>query len=207
MRTFLRMGHIVVERMDWYRIASFVKTAAIKLRVQQQHQDQSKRILGDSVKITYQTPCHTKRFKHVKITPVYATAQIIEVQEKQIRLPASTAKRALGQYESWDHGCIFRSSSRCSPKTCRLISRTASNPSRPLLAFWLNLSTLASSTLFLIFCQPPHNAVIFASWLKLVVEVGSSDDGRYVTVSRTLRTLDHVRFDEHIVTFFEIGST
>ena len=98
------------------------------------------------------------------------------------------------------------SNSLCSLNTRRLISKTASNPSFPRFAFWLNLSTLASSTLFLIFCHPPQSAVILASWSKSV-EKGFNKDGRYTTVSRTLRTLDHVRLVEHIVSFFVVGST
>lgn len=107
-------------------------------------------------------------------------------------------------FHAWS--CRF-SSSRCSLKTRRLICRTASNPSLPRFAFWLNLSILASSTLFLIFCHPPQSAVILASWLKSVEEEGTDRDGLYTTVSRTLRTLDHVRLVEHIVSFFETGST
>lgn len=64
------------------------------------------------------------------------------------------------------------SRARCSPNTRRLISRTVSNPSRPREAFSRNRSTLASSTLFLIFCHPPQRAVIFASWLNSVVVLG-----------------------------------
>lgn len=107
-------------------------------------------------------------------------------------------------FHAWS--CRF-SSSRCSLKTRRLICRTASKPSLPRFAFWLNLSMLASSTLFLIFCHPPQSAVILASWLKSVEEEGTDRDGLYTTVSRTLRTLDHVRLVEHIVSFFETGST
>jgi hypothetical protein len=44
--------------------------------------------------------------------------------------------------------------------TFLLISSTDSKPSRPLMAFCLKRSTVNSSMLFLIFCQPPQKAVI-----------------------------------------------
>ena len=69
------------------------------------------------------------------------------------------------------------SSSRCSPNTRRLISSTASNPSLPFLAFWLNRSTLSSSILFFIFCHPLQRAVICASWVKSVFVFGMDGEG------------------------------
>lgn len=92
-----------------------------------------------------------------------------------------------------------------SPNAFLQCSNTISNPSLPLAAFFLNASTLASSTAFLIFCHPPHTAVMRASCWNCVTP--GINDGEYVTVSCTLMMLQKVRFVEHMVTFFEAGST
>jgi len=94
--------------------------------------------------------------------------------------------------------------SRSSRNTLRLISSTASNPSFPFAAFSRNLVTVASSIEFLIFCHPPQTAVIFASCTNCV---RAAENGWYTTVSWTLIILANVRFVEHIVTFFDAGST
>jgi hypothetical protein len=100
----------------------------------------------------------------------------------------------------------FRISLSCA-KTFLLVSRTISKPSRPLAAFCWNRSTVNCSILFLIFCQPPHSAVILACCWNMVRELGAEADGWYTTVSRTESRSDQVMFIEHIVTFFAFGST
>lgn len=67
--------------------------------------------------------------------------------------------------------------SRSCAKTLRLISRTASKPSLPRMAFCLKRSTVKSSMLFLIFCQPPQRATTWAFWSKMVREWGAEDEG------------------------------
>ena len=64
-----------------------------------------------------------------------------------------------------------------SPKTLRLVSKTASNPSLPLFAFSANRSIVASSTFSRIFFHPPHSAVIFASCVNRVRCCGLIDEG------------------------------
>lgn len=91
-----------------------------------------------------------------------------------------------------------------SRKTLRLISRTASKPSFPFLAFSEKAVTVASSTAFLTFCHPPHKAVILASCTNCV---RFDPSGWYVTVSLTLMMFEKVRLWEIMVTFFDAGST
>jgi hypothetical protein len=81
---------------------------------------------------------------------------------------------------------------RCSAKASLEIARTRSKPSRPLAAFLLNLSTVTSSMLFLIFCHPPHIAMTLAVWSKIVLP--GVLPGVYRTVSCTDKSSLHVRF-------------
>ena len=93
----------------------------------------------------------------------------------------------------------------CSAKASLEMARTRSKPSRPLAAFLLNLSTVTSSMLFLIFCHPPHIAMTLAVWSKIVLP--GVLPGMYRTVSCTDRSSLHVKFWEHIVTDFSRGLT
>lgn len=103
--------------------------------------------------------------------------------------------------------CCSCKISRCSWNTCRALSSTISKPSLPFAAFCWKRSTLNCSMLFLIFCQPPHKAVISALWVKAVLSLGDEATGWYMHVSRTLRRSDHVMFMEQRVSFLATGST
>ncbi len=61
-------------------------------------------------------------------------------------------------------GAVVRSRSRSSANTLRLMASTVSKPSRPLTALSWKRLTRVSSMEFLMRCQPPHRAVILASW-------------------------------------------
>jgi hypothetical protein len=102
---------------------------------------------------------HQKRNKERRLMPARSKRRH-KVCQKVHRVPSAHCLQA--QREAFC--CLL-----CSAKTSREMASTLSKPSRPLAAFLLNLSTVTSSMLFLIFCQPPHIAMTLAVWSKIVL--------------------------------------